>query len=454
MVGLIFFAIILVIIYKYAFKKNKKPEGFEDVPFISGLPVAWAYLRQRNYDEIGDLIRNLSGGHGFYLSRFGSFIQLNIASPDYAKILLTQSEDAAPKSEQNPTSILYKFFGNGLPFSNGDKWRAHRKLATPAFNNALSPEMVGETTLDLKCIKCLESEETPHIIKVYKYVISTIVSPYRRVFRWISKLPIESNKKFMNAIEEFDGFIFDIIETKRNEIKKNLYNKGHDLLTSMLELGEQEGINTDVKQLRDEMVNFFVAGHDTTSMSLSVSLYYLAKYPEMQEKARAEVISILGNFPNTLPNSDQLKELKYVSAIIKESLRIHPPVPVITFRKLKKPVKIDKYTLPINTTLLVNAWQIHHDPKYWENPKQYNPERFLNNEKRHPFAWIPFSAGPRNCIGQNFSLMEQKVIISMLLLKYNWTLPKNSINKDKLLLAPQFLLRPVDLKLVFTERIN
>ncbi|CAB4485413.1 cytochrome P450 [Rhizophagus irregularis] len=486
MVGLIFFAIILVIIYKYAFKKNKKPEGFEDVPFISGLPVAWAYLRQRNYDEIGDLIRNLSGGHGFYLSRFGSFIQLNIASPDYAKILLTQSEDAAPKSEQNPTSILYKFFGNGLPFSNGDKWRAHRKLATPAFNNALSPEMVGETTLDLISFiqqnlnrpidvfeimqrttievlgklafgykfGCLESEETPHIIKVYKYVISTIVSPYRRVFRWISKLPIESNKKFMNAIEEFDGFIFDIIETKRNEIKKNLYNKGHDLLTSMLELGEQEGINTDVKQLRDEMVNFFVAGHDTTSMSLSVSLYYLAKYPEMQEKARAEVISILGNFPNTLPNSDQLKELKYVSAIIKESLRIHPPVPVITFRKLKKPVKIDKYTLPINTTLLVNAWQIHHDPKYWENPKQYNPERFLNNEKRHPFAWIPFSAGPRNCIGQNFSLMEQKVIISMLLLKYNWTLPKNSINKDKLLLAPQFLLRPVDLKLVFTERIN
>ncbi|CAB4378828.1 unnamed protein product [Rhizophagus irregularis] len=108
----------------------------------------------------------------------------------------------------------------------------------------------------------------------------------------------------------------------------------------------------------------------------------------------------------------------------------------------------------INSTVIVNAWQIHHNPQYWENPKQYNPERFLNNEKRHPFAWIPFSAGPRNCLGQNFSLMEQKVIISMLLLKYNWTLPDNSINKDKLLLAPQFLLRPVDLKLIFTERIN
>ncbi|PKK72114.1 cytochrome P450 [Rhizophagus irregularis] len=117
----------------------------------------------------------------------------------------------------------------------------------------------------------------------------------------------------MNVIEEFDGFIFDIIETKRNKIKRNPY-KSHDLLTSMLELGEQKGINTDVKQLRDEMVNIFVAGHDTTSMSLSISLYYLAKYPEI----RAEVISILGKYSNILPNSDQLKELKCVSAIIRE----------------------------------------------------------------------------------------------------------------------------------------
>ena len=88
--------------------------------------------------------------------------------------------------------------------------------------------------------------------------------------------------------------------------------------------------------------------------------------------------------------------MKYINAIIKESLRINPPVPVITFRKLKKPVKIGPYILPINTTCLINAWQIHHNPNYWENPKQYNPERFLSGEKRHPFSWTPFSAGPRS----------------------------------------------------------
>ncbi|CAB5371393.1 unnamed protein product [Rhizophagus irregularis] len=128
MFGLIFFAIILVIIYKYALKKNKKPEGFDDVLFISGLPVVWAYFRQRNYDEIGDLIHKLSGGHDFYFSYIGQFTYVNIASPEYAKILLTQSEDVAPKTEQNPISNLYKFFGNGLSFSNGDVSRDRKRF--------------------------------------------------------------------------------------------------------------------------------------------------------------------------------------------------------------------------------------------------------------------------------------------------------------------------------------
>ena len=88
--------------------------------------------------------------------------------------------------------------------------------------------------------------------------------------------------------------------------------------------------------------------------------------------------------------------MKYINAIIKESLRIHPPLPVITFRKLERPVKVGSHILPKNALCTASAWQIHHNPKYWENPKQYNPERFLTNEKRHPFSWIPFSAGPRN----------------------------------------------------------
>ncbi|RIA91638.1 cytochrome P450 [Glomus cerebriforme] len=486
MFALVFFAIIFVAIL-YFLKFNKSSRELEHIPYVSALPVIWALFRNKPHDEIQDIVRKSSKGHDIYLSKLGPYVSLNIASPEYAKDLLMKSEDIAPKFEYRPGNVLYDFFGNGMVFSNGDKWRTYRNLANPAFNLALSPEMVGETTMDLFSFiqqnlnrpidifevmqrttievlgklafgykfGCLESEETPHIINIYKFIISTVESVYRIVFPWISNLPTEHNKKFHRAIKEFDEFIFDIIETKRNKIKNNsekYTNNGRvDLLTSMLELSEREGIHTDTKQLRDEMVIFFVAGHDTTSMSLSTSFYYLAKYPEMQEKARAEVISILGNEP-VIPTSDQLKEMKYINAIIKESLRMFPPASGLSFRTLEEQIKIGSHVIPKKTLCTVNIWQLLHDPENWENPSQYNPERFLNNKKRHPFSWIPFSSGPRNCIGQNFSLMEQRVILSMMLLKYNWTLPKNSINKDKLMLEAQFLLRPVDLKLIFTER--
>ncbi|CAB4435706.1 unnamed protein product [Rhizophagus irregularis] len=223
-----------------------------------------------------------------------------------------------------------------------------------------------------------------------------------------------------------------------NNNKINNKENSSDLLTKMLEYSKQEGINTDNKQLRDEMVNNFVAGHDTTAVALTVSLYYLAKYPEIQERARSEVINILGD-KLTIPTSEQLKG-------------IHPPTTLINLRKPSKPIKVGSYVVPKDNLCIANIWQIHHNPKYWENPNQYNPDRFLINEKSHPFSWIPFSAGHRNCIGQNFSLMEQRVILSMFLLKYEWTLPKDSINKEKLILESQFLLRPVNIELLFTEK--
>ena len=88
--------------------------------------------------------------------------------------------------------------------------------------------------------------------------------------------------------------------------------------------------------------------------------------------------------------------MTYIMAIIKESLRIFPPSTALALRKLSQPTKIGPYILPENSLCSIIIWHIHYDPKYWENPKQFNPERFLNNEKRHQFAWVPFSAGPRN----------------------------------------------------------
>uniref|UniRef100_U9U6V8 Cytochrome P450 n=1 Tax=Rhizophagus irregularis (strain DAOM 181602 / DAOM 197198 / MUCL 43194) TaxID=747089 RepID=U9U6V8_RHIID len=108
----------------------------------------------------------------------------------------------------------------------------------------------------------------------------------------------------------------------------------------------------------------------STSIALATSFYYLAKYPEMQERTRSEVINILGN-NLTIPTSEQLKEMNYVNAIIKESLRIHPPTTLTNFRKPSKPIKIGSYVVPKGVLCIMNIWQIHHNFKYWENPNQY-----------------------------------------------------------------------------------
>ncbi|CAG8687235.1 6938_t:CDS:2, partial [Funneliformis mosseae] len=436
MFALITFIIIFATLAYYTHVRNKIPKGLEGIPLISTWPILWAFIRQKYHDEIEDTIAKSSKGYDIYLSNIFGRTSVNINNPLYLKdFLIKLEDDDPPKLKLNFRGALIEFFGDGLIFANGDKWRTFRRLATPAFNNALSPDIVGETMFELfnfmqhnlsrpidvfeimqrTTIECLNSAETPHIINVYKYIISIVESSYQMIFPWLIKLPTAQNRKFYEANKEFNGFISDVIKARRDEVEnqKGSNNGRIDLLSSMLELSNQKGIHTDSKQLRDEMVGFFVAGHDTTTMALSSSLYFLAKYPEMQERARGEVISVLGNEP-IIPTTEQLKEMKNINAVIKESLRIHPPATKIIPRKLTKPMKIGPYLIPANIICTTNIWQINHDPKYWENPEQYNPERFLNNEKIHPFSWIPFSTGVRNCIGQNFSLMEQRVILSML----------------------------------------
>ncbi|EXX67746.1 hypothetical protein RirG_111610 [Rhizophagus irregularis DAOM 197198w] len=341
---IIFFTVLLIIIIHYVYNFNKIPKESENIPYVSGLPLMWALIRQKPHDEVEEIMSKTSGDHEIYLveqTRFGPFKQINFVSPECVKDLLMASEDVAPKIEFHPGSVFYDFFGKGLPFSNGDLWKTYRKLATPAFNSALRTDMIGETTMELFTFmeknlsgptdifillqritieilgkmafghqfNCLKSLEIPHMINVYKYIISFVESPLRIIFPFINKLPLESNKKFLAAIKEFDNFIYEIIEKKKDEMNNNKINNkenSNDLLTKMLEYSKQEGINTDNKQLRDEMVNNFVAGHDTTAGALTVSLYYLAKYPEIQERARSEVINILGD-KLTIPTSEQLK---------------------------------------------------------------------------------------------------------------------------------------------------
>ncbi|CAG8645369.1 3806_t:CDS:10, partial [Funneliformis mosseae] len=461
------------------------------VPFFSTL---WALLTGPHVDVVIPIPNEYyqSGIYKSIKARIGPNDYYTIVSANFARKILIEQEDNFPKYTYNNELPVYKFFGNGIVFANGDKWRVYRKLSNPAFNLLLTPNAIGEVVLEafkymsseihepidiyemLQHITIevlgkvafgysfgtLKSKELPDIVRKYKYIMDHVESYSLNIFTFLNKLPTKRNRKFHEALKTFDKYIYEIIDIKRFELanRKKLNEKktsnNEELLINMLEASEQEKIYIGSEDLRDNMINFFSAGNDTTSMSISSSIYNLARYPEMQKKARDEVISVMGD-EIRIPTVDQLKDFHYLNAIIKESLRRYP-APMAS-RQLQKPTKFGEYLIPDKSIVKISNFGVHHDPKYWKNAYRFDPERWLSNEKiekRHAFSYIPFSAGPRNCVGQNFSIMEQRVVLAMFLIKYEWSLPKNSIHKEDLVLSNAFLFRPKNLKINFQERMK
>ncbi|PSN47185.1 hypothetical protein C0J52_14717, partial [Blattella germanica] len=165
--------------------------------------------------------------------------------------------------------------------------------------------------------------------------------------------------------------------------------------------------------------DFTEKGHDTIATGVSWCLYVLGHHLDAQEKIVQELKRVLEDKDESWPSLKQLQKLEYLERCIKESFRLFPIVPLIA-RDIKQPIKILDHTLPPGVTILINAYLLHRDPRFFPNPDVFDPDRFLFNdcETRNPFAYIPFSAGPRNCIGQRFAMLELKIILSTVLSRY------------------------------------
>ncbi|CAG8704547.1 6387_t:CDS:2, partial [Dentiscutata heterogama] len=223
-----------------------------------------------------------------------------------------------------------------ISFANGEDRIRQRKMATPAFNKSLSPEMIGECTNELITLlnkwedipldictvqtlgklafsydmKALDSlEEEPYFIKTYEKITELIQNPLYMIFRFTYKLPLKVNLELSQLIEEFDRLIYKVIEQRKLDIAKEKKSEEHkDLLANMLENIGNENFEYNMKDLRDELTAIFSAGHNTTAFALSAVFYNLAKYPEIQKKARKEAFQVLGD-SSKIPNSENVKVL-------------------------------------------------------------------------------------------------------------------------------------------------
>ncbi|XP_070169370.1 cytochrome P450 4C1-like [Polyergus mexicanus] len=193
-----------------------------------------------------------------------------------------------------------------------------------------------------------------------------------------------------------------------------------------------------------------IQGHDTTPVAITWALFLLGNNLDHQEKVHEELEEVFKD-SKTPASVKELSQLKYLERIIKETLRFYPSVPMVS-RKLVEDVKIDDYTLPKGATVVLQIVLTHLNPEVWPDPKKFDPDRFLpdNSKHRNPYAYIPFSAGPRNCIGQRFALLEEKTILTAILRKWR---VKSVKTTDAVSYGATLILRPCeDIYIHFTPK--
>jgi len=302
-------------------------------------------------------------------------------------------------------------------------------------------DILGQTVFNYD-FKSLD-HENDETYEAYKYVFQTAA----RVFRFLPFLQylpfLEVTKKMNKSIE--------ILKTKFGKIIENhrKLNSTDDILGHMLQSADDPVSGLSYKELISNVWIFFIAGHETTSTALQWALYELSHRPEMQDRICNEVKSVMGD--RTVITFEDLPKFEFLDRFIHETLRRRSPVGILPTRKAARDIQYGKQFIPKGTLVGLSIDSIHMNPEYWPEPEKFDPDRFLpeNKKGRNTFSFLPFSLGQRQCIGNNFSLIEQRLFLATILTKLKVLPSKEQFNPN---LAIGFGSRPKKLNLKFVPR--
>ncbi|XP_033825819.1 cytochrome P450 4V2-like [Periophthalmus magnuspinnatus] len=355
-------------------------------------------------------------------------------------------------------TFLHPWLGTGLLTSTGTKWRQRRKMLTPTFHFSILTDFldvmneqaeilveklqkkagkgvfncfpdVTLCALDIICetamgkkIYAQSNSESEYVKCVNK--MSDIVSRRQRApWFWSDSLYyiIGDGKEHDKTLKVLHSFTYKVI----NERAENISNiesdsetdgkKRRAFLDMLLKTTDEEGHGLSHRDIQEEVDTFMFEGHDTTAAAMNWALHLLGSHPEVQRKVHQELDEVFGTSERPI-NMEDLKKLRYLECVIKEGLRLYPSVPFFA-RRICQDTTIKGYKVPKGSNVILFAYVLHRDPRYFPNPEEFRPERFFpeNSVGRPAYAYIPFSAGLRNCIGQRFALMEEKVVLASIL---------------------------------------
>jgi len=416
--------------------------------------------------------------HKKYFDQFGDTFSLKVGRTKH--VILSRDNEVAvcvlQKQQKNyqksalQTKFISKYLGKGLLTANGEFWLKQRRLIQPAFHkqkmNQLVQNMQQTIASELQHLpegnpaalfpimnqlafnvvaKSLfhisASDEKMNRLKVIinevqEFLIKEIRLPYKALWFRISG-QVEKHKRL--ALES-DTIIKEIVEERKNSnIRQN------DLLDMLLETRyEDTGQAMSTQQLIDEIKILFIAGHETTANALTFTLHLLGNHPDVQQKVFEELTAIESQTDDVV---EQLQKMTYINAVINESMRLYPPA-WITDRENIEDDDLLGYNIKKGTLIGVSFYELHRNPKYWENPEAFDPERFLGEQKKKSMQYFyPFGAGPRMCIGLGFAMYEMSLTISYVVKRYTIIALEKNIR-----INPLITLKPVGATVKFSKR--
>nr|AYM55621.1 cytochrome p450 [Croton stellatopilosus] len=388
--------------------------------------------------------------------QLGEISNIVISSPEAAKQVMRTHDMFSAQRPYLFTVDIIMYGSKNIAFAPyGESWRQMRKICTLEL---LSPKRV-------RSFRVFREEETANLIR--SIANSSQVNISRMVFNLSNAIlfrsafgkACEQDDSFLPIVQKFmlmlEGFsIVDffpslkflpritgmrskleklhqeadqMIESLINEHreKKKSLGQEEDLVDILLNIQEQNnlGFPLTTESIKAIMMDMFIAGSETSAATIDWALSEMLKDSRVMKKAQAEVREVFRQEKGI--DEDRLPELKYLKLVIREALRLHPPLPLLLPRESLKELEIDGYEIPKDTKLIVNASAIGRDARYWTEPDRFNPERFENGSvdfKGNDFEFIPFGAGRRMCPGLNYGMAVVESVLANLLYHFDWKL--------------------------------
>ena len=379
-------------------------------------------------EEFGDAVRFKLGTKSLYF----------LNHPDHAKHVL--ADKAANYHKGIGLVHAKKVLGDGLLTSEGELWKRQRRTINPAFRRerlsrfsgvvveeaaglterwrrrtrrgpAGPLDVVAEmTTLTLavmgQALLNADLGAYESIGHAFDVVQDQAMFEMTTLNMVPHAVPLPRHLRFRAARRELERIVLDVVRQRQDD------GDGGDVLSRLL-AGQADEPDEKVRrrQLRDELVTILLAGHETTASTLSWTWYEISQHPEVGERMRAEALEVLGD---GLPVYEDLHRLTYTTMVIEEAMRLHPPVWILPRRAIE-PDRIGGYDIPAGADVLICPYTLHRHPDFWDQPERFDPERFATDHAaaRHRYAYIPFGAGPRFCIGNNLGMMEAVFVAAL-----------------------------------------